>query len=241
MCCFSRPVESVSATSIFARSVEKGRQILVYAMTLSAKEDLAMVLPLPVPAGSPEDALRWIYLKDYPDFFKDLKKAFPDPVVLSADKSDRPASRALAVVEVGDFEASFVPSEKDFGRLDERFRLPSTPPAVKGFGFAVFKLKKGAKTIHPMAFDFPRANPAKIFFPTLHIHDGKVHATASFDHALYAQNLEGELHAFMDWRESEQPANGYVKVAKAQGVVDGDRHVYYQALRGERKNEDVVV
>jgi hypothetical protein len=31
----------------------------------------------------------------------------------------------LEVIQVGDFEASFVPTVKDFSRLDERFRLPS--------------------------------------------------------------------------------------------------------------------
>jgi hypothetical protein len=243
MCCFSRPVESVSATNIFARSAEKSRQILVYSMTLSAGEDLAMVLPLPVPADTPEDALKWINLKGYPDFFKDVEKGFPPPPRPPSDALalSAPQPRALAVVEVGDFEASFVPSEKDFARLDERFRLPATPPAVKGFGFAVFKLKKGEKTIHPMAFDFPRADPDKIFFPTVHIHDGEAHEYASFDHTLYAQGQEGERHDFMDWRESPLLASAFIKVARAPGVVDGKRHVHRQTLRGYRKNADIVV
>jgi hypothetical protein len=242
MCCFSRHVEAVSGTNIFARSGPDGRQVLVYSMTLSSKEDVAMILPLPVPANSPEDALKWISLKEYPDFFQDLHRGFPppaaDPPLLS--KSE-PKPRALAVVEVGDFEASFVPSAKDFERLDERFRLPSTPPAAKGFGFAVFKLKQGSRKVHPMAFDFPRANPARLFFPTLHIHDGKVHETVGFDHALFAQNREGERLEIQDWRESDQPASAFVKIAKARGVVDGERHVYLREIRGPRKNEDVVV
>jgi hypothetical protein len=51
MCCFSRPVESVSATRIFARADEGGRQVLVYSMLFQATEPLAMVLPLPVKEG----------------------------------------------------------------------------------------------------------------------------------------------------------------------------------------------
>lgn len=244
MCCFSRHVDAVSATNIFARSAPDGRQLLVYSMTLSSKEDVAMILPLPVPANSPEDALKWISLKEYPDFFKDLRTAFPRRVFAAVDKSDgvrKPSAAPLEVVEVGDFEASFVPSEKDFERLDERFRLPSTPSAAKGFGFAVFKLKKGSKTVHPMAFEFPRAKPGKLFFPTLHIHDGKVHETAEFDHALFAQNREGERLEIQDWKESDQPASAYVKIAKAQAVVDGERHLYLREIQGTRKNEDVVV
>ena len=46
MCCFSRHVESVSNTNIFARSSSNGRQYLVYSMTIQSKEDLAMILPI---------------------------------------------------------------------------------------------------------------------------------------------------------------------------------------------------
>ena len=53
MCCFSRPVTSVSSTKIFARDAGGGRQHLVYSMNYKAAEDLAMVLPLPVPPAMP--------------------------------------------------------------------------------------------------------------------------------------------------------------------------------------------
>jgi len=46
MCCFSRPVEIVSDTNIFARA-DGARQYLVYSMKYAARSDLAMVLPLP--------------------------------------------------------------------------------------------------------------------------------------------------------------------------------------------------
>ena len=68
MCCFSRPVQHVSATNIFARPDKDDRQFLVYSMTLKAKEDLAMVLPLPVKAGSGEKAVTFVNLKDYSAF-----------------------------------------------------------------------------------------------------------------------------------------------------------------------------
>ena len=57
----------------------------------------------------------------------------------------------LEVVRVGNFEASFVPTQKDFSRLDERFRLPKAAwkllPAYESYGFAVFKLKPGAMKV----------------------------------------------------------------------------------------------
>src|SRR5690349_17102183 len=151
MCCFSRPVQSVSATNIFARSAEGGQQYLVYSMTLRAKEELAMVLPLPVKAGSGEKAVSFIDLKGYPDFFTDLQKGFPEPLTSRTLSNSRalgaPPDAKLEVVAVGSFEASFVPTAADFSRLDERFRLPAGTweklPAYRGHGFAVFKLKSG--------------------------------------------------------------------------------------------------
>lgn len=240
MCCFHPRVESVRKTKIFARHGAEGRQFLAYAMSKSSVTDVAMILPLPTPPNSPEDAIKWISLKEFPTFFDALNSGYPVP------KSDppieaKPTPRALAVVEVGDFEASFVPGVKDFERLDERFRIPATTwesLPVKGFGFAVFKLKMGAQDVHPMAFDFPRAAGTKLFFPTIHIHDGKVHATADFDHVLYCQGERLEVH---DWEESPQPAGLFVPVAKTKGLVDGDAHLYRLFVTGERKNEDILV
>ena len=56
MCCFSRPIDLVADTRIFARS-EIGRQFLVYGLRYAWPSELAMVLPLPVPPDPSEDAL----------------------------------------------------------------------------------------------------------------------------------------------------------------------------------------
>lgn len=251
MCCFSREVQSVSNTNIFARSSNAGRQFLAYSMTIQAKEDLAMILPIPVPSGSPDDAVKFIDLKGYPDFFKDMFTGFPPPPApKSVGRSRAPtaaveSAKPLPVVEVGEFEASFVPSIRDFSRLDERFRLPDATwnqlPLYREYGFAVFKLKQGAKTIHPMAFEFPRANPKKIFFPTVHIHDGKVHPKAAFDHTLYCQVTETESRQVMDWRESPKPASQFMKVNQAKELLVANRHCYQRKIRGQQKNEDILV
>src|SRR6266545_4680838 len=249
MCCFSRPIQSVTATNIFARSAEGGRQDLVYSMTLRAQEELAMVLPLPVKAGSGEKAVDFIDLKDYADFFGDLRKGFPAP--MAADSVTRPlgappAARAkLEVVAVGSFEASFVPTVADFSRLDEQFRLPPGAweklPAYRGHGFAVFKLKSGEPTVHPMAFSFPRANPAELFFPTVHIHDGRVHDTAKFDHFLYCQRGPGDAFTLLDWEESFRPAAAFMQVSRAKDLIDGGGHCYRHALAGTLPNKDFIL
>ena len=244
MCCFSRKVEHVSATNIFARASKENRQFLVYSMSLSADEDLSMILPLPVPEKSDEDAVRFINLEKYPDFFKDMKAGFPEP----QPNSRGPAAgniapeKHLKVVEVGSFEASFVPSLRDFERLDERFWLPTEVweglPQYAKYGFAVFKLKKGSKTIHPMAFEFPRANTKRLFFPTVHIHDGKVHPRAEFDHSLYCQFNSQKIPS--EFQESVQPAELFMKIDQTQGILHGDLHIYLLTLRGMLKNVDTL-
>lgn len=247
MCCFSRRVEKVANTSIFARASKDDRQYLVYSMTLSAKEDLAMILPIPTPKNTDEDAVKFISLKEYPAFFKDMLKPFLPPANRTlgrggAKTKDSPEPK-LKVVEVGSFEASFVPSVRDFARLDERFRLPAGTwddlPAYKEFGFAVFKLKSGEKEIHPMAFEFPRRNKKELFFPTVHIHDGKVHKTAMFDHALYCQRSGGEN--LMRWKESPSLANTFMQIDKTANIVAKDLHVHQLLMRGRMTNKDTVL
>lgn len=242
MCCFSREVTKVTNTNIFARSGEGPRQSLAYQMALDAKEELAMILPLPVPPNSAEDALKFINLDGYPTFFDDLAHGvFPPDRMGGAHSRSAPT---LKVVDVGSFQASFVPTEKDFARLDPRFRLPAGTwdelPQYRDWGFAVFKLKPGAKTIHPMAFEFPRRNPRQLFFPTVHIHDGKVHERADFDHTLFCQHLTAEKFPLGEWRESGQPAQSFMEV-EHQGLIQPHKHVYGLKLKGELKNQDTVL
>lgn len=276
MCCFSGKVESVSDTNIFARFASRDEQFLVYSMKMRAAEELAMVLPIPVPKATREDAVKFINLEGYPDFFKDMKKGFPEP----------PASRTLSkgaaggfggplpepqlkVVEVGEFEASFVPTVADFNRLDARFRLPEGTwediPKYRAYGFAVFKLKPGAtvsknsaesdsrpgrffgeepkgkeQTFHPMAFRFP-TDSNKLFFPTVHIHDGKVHAREHFDHSLYCQMTAGDQSLLYKFRESPQPVGMFLDQKKSASLIEPDEHCYLRTISGQQKNNDVWV
>src|SRR5438093_1321965 len=109
MCCFSRRVQSVTNTSIFARGMPNGRQYLVYSMALNAPEDLAMILPIPVQPRSGEKAVKFVNLEKYPEFFNDLLNAFSPPPGAgnSRSKSATLAERPrLEVVSVGSFDAS---------------------------------------------------------------------------------------------------------------------------------------
>ena len=265
MCCFSQAVDRVSDTSIFARGLNGG-QVIVYSMAYAAGIDLAMVLPLPVPPRQPEDAVRFINLEEYPDFFVDLQTAFPAEALLSRSLSFASldaTSIPLVVQEVGDFEASFVPALSDFERLDQRFRIPRAVwdelPAYQDYGFAVFKLRAstsrnarrpfsaspepGTRKVHPMAFEFPRRRRELLYFPTLHVHDGTVHPGADFDHVLYCQPEPGWDHAvhLRNWSRSRREASSYIDVSKARGLVDPTQHLFRLPLAGRRQNKDTWV
>lgn len=247
----------VGKTRIFARGTDDGLQRLVYAMDVEIEDELAMVLPLPVPENGPDDAVTFVDLSGYPDFFDRLECAFP-PDYLSMPqakggpfRSGTPA-RTLDVHEVGLFEASFVPKPSDFSRLDARFRLPehvlAKLVAYRDFGFCVFRLspkKRGIfglrrprQSVHPMAFVFPRRDPHEVFFPTLHVHDGSVPDRASFDHTLYLQD-EGPLGEELDWVSSTTELDRHVDVARAKGLVAGTLHAKRLGLSGVHPNDDV--
>jgi hypothetical protein len=246
MCCFTGIVESVSSTQIFARPAKDGRQFVVYHMHYKAAEPLAMVLPIPTPADAADDAVKFIDLSKYDNFFADLRSGFPQPKAARdalPKSAPPPPAPVLPVVEVGSFEASFVPKVADFSRLDARFRLADGVwdklPAYKKFGFAVFKLKEGNPKLHPMAFEFPRASAKAFFFPTVHIHDGEVHANAEFDHTLYLQPTGSRPPR--NWDETPQPAGMFMNVEKSAGLIAADEHVYRLRIAGRQKNQDTLV
>ena len=240
---FSQPVKFVANTGIFARATQDGRQYIAYQMKVGARHEMAMILPIPVRHGSSEDAVHFVNLEGYPTLFDDLERSiFGDCKAMVPEERPGLFSRLLKVEQVGSFEASFVPTLPDFSRLDPRFRLPDTVWQQLGryanYGFTVFQLRKGEGKVHPMAFSFPTARPDHLFFPTVHVHDGKVHATAKFDHSLFAQVSRRGLHSLLAWEESFGPASDTVKIEKTRGLVAGSRHVFHRKLTRRLPNED---
>ncbi|MDA8746045.1 hypothetical protein N9N28_15575 [Rubripirellula amarantea] len=247
MCIFSQSVEDVSDTSIFAR-LENGHQFLVYRMSYAAANELAMVLPLPVPTATAEEAVRFISLQQYPTFFDDMLSGFPTrSATLSLGRGAPVAAGILSVHDVGDFDASFVPHIHDFARLDPRFRLDdelwNKLPEYAEYGFAVFKLKptKQAKSVHPMAFRFPTRLDDAIYFPTLHIHDGDLPQNAEFDHMLYCQFGQTDENDTSNWRQSFDVASKFMDIPRSAGIVDGDLHCSCMGMNGTLKNTDTIV
>ena len=246
MCMFSGRVAHVAATKIFARAL-RGVQWLAYAMAVEATSDVAMVLPLPV-ARVADDALAFVDLSRCPKLFDQLDALWPQPQAFELSRSLGPAHGAmpqkLVVHDVGSFEASYVPSLSDMGRLDERFRVPELVwrrrPDYARFGFAVFKLKPGKHAhVHPMAMRFDSAETGALFFPTVHVHDGEVHDVASFDHELYFQVAAGEAVARGD--RAPMAVESSVNIDATRGVVARGQPAFRCTLRGSLPNADTRV
>lgn len=249
MCIFSQPT-TVSDTQIFARR-EKDQQYLVYRMRFDARKDVAMILPLPTPKDAKEETLQFIDMRGYLGFFKDLEDAFiPDPPFPGAlaggfGGTKKETKAPLKVTAVGGYEASFAPHLEDMDRLDERFRLPrdiwKSFPQYDSYGFAVFKLQPGVLQAPPLGMSFPTQLKTKVYFPTVHIHDGRVHEKELFDHTLYAQ-LSAEQAMYADgWSGSAKLAEQTVNRRRAGKIIDPKQHLYKRLLSGLQKNEDTLV
>jgi hypothetical protein len=273
MCLFSGPVPHVSGTRIYAGPRDNGSSIhqrIAYQMTAAVPDSLAMVLPIPTPPNPAEDAVTFVDLSSCPTFFDHLDTLFPTEQLASFGPAPLArgaiAPQTLVVHDVGDFEASFVPTLKDFARLDERFRMPanvwSQLPQYADWSFCVFKLKpepsapKGfwkkwfsseppmlpppspaPRKRHPMAFDFPRRTPTQVFFPTVHVHDGAVHPTAHFDHTLYAQLDNPAIPA--SWESPQSDTATLYDAAKK--FVRPERPIFRKRIEGDHPNVDVTL
>lgn len=267
MCIFAQPVVSVTDTNIFARLLPNGWQHLVYQMKFATKQANAIILPLPVKLPSAEESLKFVSLKGYGKFFTDLNKGYPLVAAPSRGKSrslkvdSAQPEKKIAVHHVGDFVASFVPTIADFNRLDSQFRVPQESwdkiPTYADYGFAVFQLKTRSGRPHPMAFRFrsrlATKQNAATFFPTVHIHDGQVHARERFDHTLFLQSPEFDKVCgdYVEaWSLVTDKKTGYVRskwnaerfcsVEKSAGILDANGLVHRMQMRGKFKNTDIL-
>ncbi|MCJ8331169.1 MAG: hypothetical protein HRT89_05130 [Lentisphaeria bacterium] len=251
---FTGEVGLVSDTSIFARLSGNGKQYLVYQMKYQADTEVAMVLPLPVPKGTAEHDVNFLPLDHYPKFFLEMRELFvePDPhEELNLSTSFRAAAGAMLQVQnVGNFEASFVPSISDFERLDPRFRIDPSLwqelPDYSDYGFAVFKLKPviGELGVHAMAFEFPTRWPDELFYPTVHLHGKRVWAYDYFDHSLFFQTNDQVFSSTYYFDVSYENANELMHPPgsdETHGIVDLDQRVFRIVLDGAYTNQDTLI
>lgn len=241
MCMFAGKIRYVTSSKIFARQ-QGGRQALIYEMQLASDDDTAMILPIPVHRNNEMDDVNFVDLSDYADIFTDMFKFFPEYRLLNTRGRNKPVD-SIPVQQVGAFEASYVPTQADFVWLDARFCLPQTVwqklPQYEDYGFVVFKLRKGEVKIHPMAFWFSTTESSRLYFPTVHVHDGEVHEYDDFNHVLYAQ---GE-HINTDRFKATQGIVGSDALKaieeRSQSLLSADSEIYKQRIDGQHKNEDI--
>ena len=244
MCIFTGDIESVVDTRIFARQ-EAQRQVIVYDMLLSSKDETAMVLPIPVADISGTDKIEFKDLSGYPTFFDDIESLFPKWMSASLDSLSSRSMDLIEVQEVGAYEASFVPTPSDFKRLDSRFSLNDSffeqAPEYSDYGFVVFKLKPGESRVHPMAFWFSKNDDHPLYFPTKHMHNGIIHSSDDFSHTLYAQcnSLSGVDSSL----EIIDPGNHLEMLntisSKSLGVVSREQTIGKKTIYGKNENKDV--
>jgi hypothetical protein len=251
MCIFSGSVSLVKGTTIFARRSTESKQFLVYGMNYEADQDMVMILPLPVGSHDEENAVRFINLDEYTSFFDDmLRGGFPQLMPAlprsSSGKSLISIVKPLKVHKVGNYNASFIPTLNDFDRLDPQFKLSREVwdqlPEYESYGFAVFKLSASSHSTHPMAFEFVTRSSEQLFFPTIHIHDGKVHQWAIFDHHLYYQgDYFSNVPEYTKVVQSEKIASEFMNVKKTLGIINGEQRCNAIVMSGSFSNQDIIL
>ena len=115
-----------------------------------------------------------------------------------------------------------------------------------------------------MAFEFPTRDAARLFFPTVHVHDGSFHPMAHFDHSLYCQrddaherlrDLWSELHPgegeraeaagvtpLESWyRRSERNAGAELRCADSAGTLEPNARLHAIDVEGTHPNRDLWV
>jgi hypothetical protein len=272
---------NISKTNIFARHTRSGHQLIIYSMSIASKSRAAMILPLPVLPVTGEDALQFVDLSGYPNLFDDMSAVcLPEFTLdsmegldeLGAPALEDAAPSVLTVHEVGDYEASYAPTMADFSRIDPCFRLPDDIwrqlPDYSDFGFAVFQLKLTLtddqlveNTIHPMAFEFPTRVTEKLYFPTVHVHDGAYHATGDFYHRFYCQRENARVEFKYQWdimhgQEPEfvEPGELFewfyrtegdftdsIDMQRCEGLIDPDKQLSSMVLIGNFPNVDILL
>jgi hypothetical protein len=236
--------------------------MLVYSMAYASDQAVAMILPLPVQIPATDASVHFHSLKNYPAFFRHLEAAFPPLLArtesVGAGGTGGPGRATLPVKDVGDFAASFVPKLADFERLDRQFRIAPSAwnqlPAYRDYGFAVFQLRQTLRrglSVHPMALEFRTRLMDTVFFPTVHIHDGIVHGTEQFDHALYVQDPRLQQWAQGGFAytanpkvlltSSRQPIGSRLDARRAQGIVQAEAYSYRLLLQGLLPNKDTLL
>lgn len=252
----NRPPHEAGTTS-FGR-LDGDHQWLAYALRVDVADELSIAIPLPIRSGALADDIQVHALRDFPEMFSSLQRAFP------LERIERPLTRgigparaddALEVRNLGDYTASLALTAADLARLRPDFaprpRLLEEIPVYADYAFLVLRVKPPRRVMidmtrlrlpvehHPIAVRFPTRWPARIFMPTLFAHNGDLPETVSYDHLLLCQTNSNTQPAGA-WQRSARPAGRHVE-KQPVSVVDPSLHVFRRSLKGDFRNQDLLL
>ncbi len=249
---FTRPVRVAGATNIFARAAKDGRQFLAYNFRYEAADDFALILPLPTPPETLPTDVRFIDLSGYDSFFSDLRHGFPE-LEREAEKvslTDRIIEKVRDWLDIDPTRAAitFAPNPAALSHIADEFQVtPAVRRALDRFGATgcvCLKLTAGANRVPPLAIEFPRRQPDRLFFPTALAAGDVYEARASFNYHLFGQLP----HCPPTWRSSTSSgderlrlARDWLKVDKSSGLLAPDLPIVWQRLSGLHDNLDAYV
>lgn len=237
MAIFSGSISRTANTRIFARTTNDNKQYLALQLDYAADSDVALIVPLPTPPDTAPDAVRFIDLAHYPEFFVDLANGFPIARSVPTPGSVEDGAYVPLPRTTHD-EISFIPSRAGLANLAEAYRIPDAAlaelPEYHDYGFAVFKLHPDAQSMPPIAVEFPTRSAQLLYFPTLSIKEGKVDTDTYFDIDLFAQAKAG-------WMRSYDAARSFMDIERAGSVIDPNLRVERFTVLGMHPNSDIVL
>jgi len=244
---FSLPVRVASTFNFFARA-NGDHQFLACNFRYQAESPFTLILPLPTPPDASANAVRFINLSGYDEFFGDLRRGFPNLTRDTGKQSftDRLLEKVRDWLDLDttQIEFAFFPNRTVLAQMHADWPVSDAVwTALEPYaecGLVALKLEAGANRLPPMAFEFPRRDSTELTFPTAH--NLPAAAAASLRHALYAQTAQRSLQ----WRisinaEDERPlrARDFVKADRTLGLIDPDQPIVSRRLTGAIDNADV--
>lgn len=238
----------VAKTKILAMlSKDRQRQLIVYSNEVQTNiKNNVMILPVPNKDGNSDKSIKFVDLSSYPNIFDDCRSSFASPMFLSTNSVSFSLSRSIAIVDVGSYQASIVPSIDEFVFLNSLFKIPENVIEIlkkyyaKNFSFIVCKLREGEVKYHPFAYYHELLRHNTLFIPTRHHHPHSIGGThveeaiSDWDHAFYAANVTND---------SERPFTSCrIDMKKLPSFFNYPIDSMSEWSRtGLKKNEDVMV
>jgi hypothetical protein len=250
MAIFSTPVRVAGTFNFFARA-HADHQFLACNFRYEAETAFTLILPLPTPPDATANAVRFINLSGYNDFFRDVRRGVPDLTrdIEKQSLTDRLLEKVRDWLDLDttQIELAFFPNQQVLAEMRDRWPLSEAvwaalKPYTK-FGLVGLKLEAGANRLPPMAFEFPRGAPTELFFPTAH--NLPHSATLNLKHMLYAQTSNRSPV----WSTSTGPgddrrrwlARDFVKIDRTLGLIDPDQPIAARRFSGPADNFDMRV